>query len=107
MALYCLRDLQVVEAAGVAIAALEDPTIEARLAALALLAKVHPDPGAAARRIAALIEDDDPRMRRAAAGTVGELAVASDDVLAALHKAESSDDPSLRRAAARSLRALT
>ena len=45
MALYCLRDLEVVEAADVALAAVADEHIETRLAALALLAKVHPDSG--------------------------------------------------------------
>jgi hypothetical protein len=45
-------------------------------------------------------------MQRAAAGTLGGLAVRSPEVVAALQRAEQSADPSLRRAAARSLRLL-
>jgi HEAT repeat protein len=106
MALYCLRDLAVVEAVDVALGALGDTAVGVRLAALAVLAEVHPNPAAAARRIAVLIGDRDPRMQRAAAGTLGRLGVCSAEIIGALRAAEASDDPSLRRAAARSLRAL-
>jgi HEAT repeat protein len=107
MALYCLRDLDVAEASEIAREALSDPHLETRLAALALLAKVHPDPSKAAPLIAALIDDADPRMQRAAAATLGNLAVRTDEVVAVLQRAASSSDPSLRRAAERSLRVLT
>lgn len=106
MALYCLRDLDVVEASDVALVALADEQIETRLAALALLAKVHPDPAVAASRIVVLIDDADPRMQRAAAGTLGSLGVHTDDVIAALRRVRTSTDSSLRRAATRSLRLL-
>jgi hypothetical protein len=106
MALYCLRDLMIVEGWDVALQALADEHIEARLAALSLMASVHPNATVAAQRIAALIDDRDPRMQRAAAGTLGKLAVRSDEVVAALRRAEASDDPSLRRAASQSLRTL-
>lgn len=106
MALYCLRDLEVVEASDIALAALADEQLETRLAALALLAKVPPDPAAAASRIAELIDDADPRMQRAAAGTLGGLGVHTNDVIAALRRVLASDDSSLRRAATRSLRLL-
>lgn len=106
MALYCLRDLDVAEASEIALSALADEQLETRLAALALLAKVHPAPAAAARRIAALIDDADPRMRRAAAGTLGSLGIRADSVIAALHRAAASEDSSLSRAATRSLRLL-
>jgi HEAT repeat protein len=106
MALYALRDLEVPEAFDAALAALADESTETRLAALAAIAKVHPEPGAAARRIAALIDDPDPRMQRAAAGTLGSLGVRSDDVLSALQRAAQSPDGSLCRAALRSLRQL-
>jgi hypothetical protein len=106
MALYCLRDLAVVEASDIALVALADEQIETRLAALALLAKVHPVPAAAASRIAGLIDDADPRMQRAAAGTLGGLGIHTDDVIAALRRACASDDSSLRRAARRSVRLL-
>lgn len=106
MALYCLRDLAVGEAFGVALDAVKGGHIETRLAALAVIAAVHPDPAAAARRMAMLVEDPDPRMQRAAAGTLGGLGVSFEEVVDALRRAEASDDPSLRRAAARSLRRL-
>ena len=106
MALYCLRDLDVVEASDIAVAALADEHVDTRLAALALLAKVSRDHAAAARRIAELIADADPRMQRAAAGTLGRLGVRDDHVVRALRRAEASADPSLRRAATRSLREL-
>jgi HEAT repeat protein len=106
MALYSLRDLEVPQAFDAALAALADPHLETRLAALAVLARIHPDPLAAAHRVASLIDDADPRMQRAAAGTLGGLAIRSPDVLEALRRAEQSSDPSVRRAAARSLRLL-
>jgi len=106
MALYALRDLNVAEAFDAALGALADDAIETRLAALALIAKVHPEPGAAARRIAQLVDDPDPRMQRAAAGTLGGLGVGREDVMRTLRRAAESSDGSLRRAAARSLRQL-
>ncbi len=107
MALYCLRDLGAADAFETALAALADPQVETRLAALALLARVHPDAIAAAERIAALLDDADARVRRAAIGTIGGLGVASDAVLAALNRAEASDDPSLQRAAAQARQKLS
>ncbi len=102
MALYSLRDLRVVEAFDVALDALAGEHVETRLAALAVISKVHPDPAVAARWIAGLIDDSDPRIQRAAAGTLGGLGVRSEEVVGALRRAEMSDDASLRRAAARS-----
>lgn len=106
MALYCLRDLTVAAATDVAVDALDDPAIETRLAALAFLAAVHLDAAVAAQRIAALVADADPRMQRAAAGTLGGLGVRDPSVADALRRARSSSDPSLSRAARRSLRQL-
>ena len=106
MALYCLRDLAVSEASDVALDALADANLETRLAALALLAKVHGNADSAAARIAALIDDPDPRMQRTAAATLGDLGVRSSAVLEVLQRAHARDDPSLRRAAARSLKTL-
>lgn len=106
MALYCLRDLAVAAATDVAVDALADPAIETRLAALAFLAAVHLDAGVAAQRIAALVADADPRMQRAAAGTLGGLGVGDAAVVEALRRARSSSDSSLSRAALRSLRQL-
>lgn len=106
MALYCLRDLQVPQAADLVGAALADTHLETRLAALALLAKVHADPAAAAAIIRPLIDDADPRMQRAAAATLGNLGVSSPEILAALNRVADSKDQALRRAAERSLRRL-
>jgi hypothetical protein len=107
MALYCLRDLDVEEGCDAALAALTDEHIETRLAALSFVAQVHRDRAAAARQIAALLVDGDPRMQRAAAGTLGSVGVSSEEVLQALHRAAASTDSSLARAATHSLRLLT
>jgi len=106
MALYCLRDLAVPEGFDAALAGLADEHIETRLAALAVIAVVHRDAADAARRIAALIDDADPRMQRAAAGTLGGLGQRCPEVMDALRRAAHGADPSLRRAAERSLRLL-
>jgi HEAT repeat protein len=106
MALYCLRDLAVGEAFDAALSALGDARVDVRLAALALVATVHPDATTAADRIAALIDDADPRVQRAAIGTLGGLGVDSEAVRVALARAEASADASLQRAAAQSRRQL-
>lgn len=107
MALYCLRDLGEPRAADVAEAALSAPAVEVRLAGLAAFARVTADRAAAARRIAALLDDPDPRLRRAAAGTLGTLGERAAEIVAALEKAARSPDAALSRAAARSLRLLS
>jgi hypothetical protein len=106
MALYCLRDLAATEALAVADAALGDPAIDVRLAALSAIAALDPDRAHAAGRVAALIGDGDPRLQRAAAGTLGTLGVSSPPVLGALARAEASGDASLRRAASQARRRL-
>jgi HEAT repeat protein len=106
MAFYCLRDLGVAAGFDAAIAGLAEGDIESRLAALAFIAKVHPSAAVAAPHIVAMVEDADPRMQRAAAGTLGGLGVSAGEVIDALRRAAASPDPSLRRAAERSLRLL-
>jgi len=106
MALYCLRDLDVAAGFDAAVAGLAEGDIESRLAALALIAKVHPSAAVAAPHIVTLLDDADPRMQRAAAATLGSLGVSSGEVIDALHRAAASSDPSLQRAAERSLRLL-
>ena len=106
MALYCLRDLAVAEALTVAERGLDDAEIDVRLAALAALAALDSDRGRCAERIARLIDDPDPRLQRAAAGTLGGLSVVSAVVVEALTRAEQSEDASLRRAAVQSKRRL-
>lgn len=106
MALYCLRDLQAIEGLAAATAALGDGNSDVRLAALAASAALDDDRAGAAERIATLIEDPDPRVRRAAAATLGRLGCCLPVVWAALARAETSDDPSLRRAVADARRRL-
>lgn len=106
MALYCLRDLEVAAGFDAAVAGLAEGDIESRLAALALIAKVHPSATVAVSHIVALLEDADARMQRAAAGTLGGLGVSTGEVIDALQRAAASSDPSLQRAAVRSLRLL-
>jgi HEAT repeat protein len=106
MALYCLRDLDVADALPIAEAALDDGAIDVRLAALAAVAALDTDPMRSAERIARFVDDADPRMQRAAAGTLGSLGVSPPMVMEALTKAEQSNDASLRRAAAQAKRRL-
>lgn len=106
MALYCLRDLDVSDAAPVATEALAAGPIEVRLAALAALVPLARDKAAAARHVKELVTDADLRMGRAAAIALGQLGVATDDVRAVLDGALTAGDPSLRRAAERALRLL-
>ena len=108
MALYCLRDLEAVpaDAERVAIAALGDPDVGVRLAALSTLPAVAIDRAAAARRVLSLLDDPDGGVRRAAAAALGKLGVGSEEVVAVLRAALPGADPSLRRAAEGALRRL-
>jgi hypothetical protein len=101
MALYCLRDVAVREAASdaAATAALADGDPAVRLAALAALPAVTPDAAAAARRATALLADGDGGVRRAAAVCLGLLAADGAEVRAALGRAAASADAALARAA--------
>ncbi len=106
MALYCLRDLDPSPALGrdAVMAALDAEEIEVRLAALAALAQLAPD--GAGERVAAYLDDPEPRMRRAAAAALGKLGELSPAILDALRRAENSTDSGLARAASRALRAV-
>ena len=108
MALYCLRDIKVCDVASqnAAQRALDDDDIAVRLAGLSALVRVATDVRFVSQQIAALIDDPDHRMQRAAAGTLGSLGHRSSEVLDALDRAGLSSDRSLRRAAEHSLRAL-
>jgi HEAT repeat protein len=103
MSLYILRDLRLQDGIGVALDALDAPEIEVRLAALAAFVALAADRARAARRVVALVDDRDARMRRAAAAALGQLAVATDAVWDVLNRAAATDDPGLRRAADRAL----
>jgi len=108
MALYCLRDLEArtpaVEQA--VLHALGDADRDVRLAAVATLARLARDRGAAAAKLVHALETGDERVRRAAAAALGALGERSAPVLAALGAASASPDPSLRRAAEGALRQL-
>ena len=108
MALYCIRDLGApsTDAEGVAAAALGDPDVGVRLAALSTLPAVAVDRVTASRRLLSLLEDPDGGVRRAAAVALGELGTNSEEVVAALRAAAASEDASLKRAAERALRRL-
>jgi hypothetical protein len=106
MALYCLRDLGVEDAAAerLAHAALDHGEMGVRLAALAALPRVASDRRAAARVVCAYLEDPDVSMQRAAAATLARLDWEADPgTRRALEVAARSSDAGLSRAAARTL----
>lgn len=105
MAAYCMRaqGKRVAAAQSALTSALADPSVAVRLAALAALSRVALDAGEAARRVAVLLDDADPGVRRAAAAALGEFDECPPGVLDGLHRAQASDDQSLQRAATRSL----
>jgi HEAT repeat protein len=109
MALYCLREMKVPSVAmhRAVFDALADGHPGVRLAALSAVAALPtPQHADAAAEVIRLLEDEDAGVRRAAAATLGTLGEPSENVLAALQRADASADPSLRRAAQRSLRLL-
>jgi HEAT repeat protein len=108
MALYCLRDLdaRTPEVEQAVLCALGDDDRDVRLAAVAALARLAGDRGAAAERLVHALERGDERLRRAAAAALGTLGERSAPVVAALRAAAASPDPSLRRAAEGALRRL-
>ncbi len=109
MALYALRDLEVValEAGRAAAVALRASEIDLRLAGIATLGRLTIDRQQAAASLLALLDDPVGPIRRAAAAALGALGIASPEVVAALQRVRASDDAALRRAAERSLRLLT
>jgi len=106
MALYCLRDLATPNDAidDGALAALDDPDMGVRLAAMATLARLAHDRPRVAEKLIRAMGAADPREQRAAAAALGDLGIRSDAVRAALEAGAATDDVSLRRAAKRSLR---
>jgi len=108
MALYCLRDLEAVPAGAehVALAALGDPDVGVRLAALSTLPAVAVDRAAVGPKVLPLLDDPDRGVRRAAAAALGKLGVDSEEVVGALGAALRSEDASMRRAAEGALRLL-
>jgi len=109
MALYCLRDLGVrsPDAEAAAIRALADPDEGVRLAAMAALARLALDRGAAAAHLVGVLETASERVRRAAAAALGVLGERTPPVVAALEAAAASTDAALARAAGGALRGLS
>lgn len=108
MAVYLLRDLEVRDAAALAVVEQALTAVEpgVRLAALSALPRLTEDRAAAAARIVSLVADPEAGVRRAAVVALGRLGEGCAAVLAALHGCAQSDDDSLRRAARRSLEKL-
>ncbi len=108
MALYCLRDLggSLPAIDAVVHAALDDPDVGVRLAAITSLPRVAIDRLGASRRLIAALDEPHDSLRRAAAAALGALGLSTPTVRQRLHAAAASDDPSLGRAARRSLRLL-
>jgi HEAT repeat protein len=101
MALYCLRDLAAaltVDGTGID-PALGDVDPAVRIAAMAAALAVLPRTTELAERIAVLLDDGEPGVRRVAAVTLGQLGVATPAVVARLEAATSSDDAALVKTA--------
>jgi hypothetical protein len=101
MALYCLRDLAAtvpVDGTGIA-QALRDGDSAVRMAAMAAALAVLPRTADLADRIAGLLDDGEPGVRRVAAVTLGRLGVATPAVTGRLDAATSSDDATLAKTA--------
>jgi HEAT repeat protein len=101
MALYCLRDLAAavaVDGTGIA-PALGDVDPAVRMAAMAAALVVLPRTADLAERIATLLDDGEPGVRRVAALTVGQLGIATPAVVGRLDAATSSGDATLAKTA--------
>jgi hypothetical protein len=106
MALYCLRDAGPAAPGAdeaLLLRALGDVDAPVRLAALAAAVALLPRHAILAERIACLLDDPEPGVRRAAAATVGRLGVRTDALTRALERAACSTDAALARAAAQAL----
>lgn len=106
MALYCLRDLQVADAAATRAAsrALGDADEGVVLAALSTAARLAPGDEDVVARTIVLLTSANPRLQRAAATALAHIGPGLAQVDEALHRAAAGDDPSLRRAAEGALR---
>jgi HEAT repeat protein len=108
MALYCLRDIATPDGAldAAIVAALGDPDLGVRLAAMTTGARLARDRTRVADGLLKAMAAPDPREQRAAAAALGDLGVGSQPVRAALETAVAGNDDALRRAAKRTLRKL-
>jgi HEAT repeat protein len=103
MALYSIRDLEIAgpELLAVVESSVHDPDVHVRLAALAVLSRIHDASGQSVRiMLECLKSDSDAGVRRAAASALGNIKTSSADATAALESAASDhSDESLARAA--------
>ncbi|MGE5302845.1 MAG: HEAT repeat domain-containing protein [Alphaproteobacteria bacterium] len=102
MAIYCLRDLSLHDAAGTEIFffALRDPDPLVRIAATAgLRRKTSMDSREKEKLLKVFLEDPDSRVRSVAAVTLAQRGEPSEHFLRALNRAESSENEQIRRAA--------
>jgi HEAT repeat protein len=100
MALYCLRDLNLQDAASAQVffAALRDPDPLVRIAAAAGLKRRNLDSPGKDALLAVFLEDPDNRVKSVAAVTLAQIGAPSERFLRALNLAESSDDEQTKRA---------
>jgi HEAT repeat protein len=102
MAIYCLRDLNLQDAASgkIFFLALGDPDPLVRIAAAAgLKRKTCMDLSEKDKLLAVFLEDPDSRVRSVAAVTLAQMGEPSERFLQALNLAESSENAQIRRAA--------
>ncbi len=101
MAIYCVRDLNLQDAASaeVLFVALRDPDPTVRMAAAAGLKRRNLDSLGKDALLSVFVEDPDHRVRSVAAVTLAQIGAPSEDFLRALTIAENSDDDRSRRAA--------
>jgi HEAT repeat protein len=102
MAIYCLRDLNLQDAASTQVffLALRDPDPLVRIAAAAgLKKKTHLDLREKDALLTVFLEDPDNRVRSVAAVTLAQMGAPSERFLQALNLAESSENEQIRRAA--------
>ncbi len=100
MAIYCLRDVNLQDAASTQVffVALRDPDPRVRMAAAAGLKRRNLDLPGKDALLAVFLEDPDNRVRSVAAVTLAQIGAPSERFLRALNRAESSDDEPIRRA---------
>jgi len=102
MAIYCLRDLNLQDAASTQVffLALRDPDPLVRIAAAAgLKRKTHLDSREKDMLLTVFLEDPDSRVKSVAAVTLAQMGAPSERFLRALNVAESSENEQIRRAA--------
>ena len=106
MAIYCIRDLKLTDAAGLQglLDSLSDDDAAVRVAAVtSLIGRTDIDPSGRKMLYELFVNDPDLKVRNAAAVTLAQLGSPSEEFLAALKKAEMSEHAQLRKAATAAL----